>query len=67
MVYFYYKLALPTNGSNTDVIERLSNEPNAIEQSLDPSHEPTAKLSEQSSGSFARFMEGDGTDVKARE
>lgn len=67
MVYFYYKLALPSTGSNPDVIEATGFETTAVEKSVDPSIEPTARLSEQSRESFARFMEAEQTDAKLRE
>jgi hypothetical protein len=67
MVYFYYKLALPSTGMSRDVIERAGDEQSHLDRSNDPTYEPTAKLSEQSVNSFARFMEGDGLDVQQRE
>lgn len=64
MVYFYYKLALPTGGKNPDVID---NETTPLDRSNDPTFEPTAKSSEQFVNSFARYMEGDGLNAKERE
>lgn len=67
MVYFYYKLSLPTADGIPDVIEE---EEATFEKSMDLPTEYQPKLSERSHGqasSFARFLENDSGDPKERE
>jgi len=67
MVYFYYKLSLPTADGIPDVIEE---EEPTFEKSMDLPTEYQPKLSERSNrhaSSFAKFMENDSGDPKEKE